>query len=377
MLYHIFASYQEQFGFLRVFNYITFRTMGAILTAMFLSFVIGPYLISKLSHKQVGQQIRNDGPASHLSKAGTPTMGGVLIIFCLIISVLLWAKLNNPYIWSAIFVTTSFGLIGMLDDILKISRRSSQGLRAASKIKLQLLAALLISTFLSMNYLSAFWPFSFFQPWVGTIFPTYDSALYFPFIKEPIYFLGIIYFFFIILVLIGSSNAVNITDGLDGLAIGPIMIAMLTFLILCYASGHVKIAEYLNIPYIAGSGELAIVCGTVFGASLGFLWYNTYPAQVFMGDVGSLSLGGLLGLLAIVTKNEFLLVLIGGIFVLETLSVMIQVSSFKLSGHRVFRMAPLHHHFELKGWAEPKVIVRFWIISIILSLIALSTLKLR
>ncbi len=378
MLYHLLMHYQSELSFLRVVKYITFRTMGAVLTSLLVSFIIGPILIRWLSKMKAGQQIRDYGPKTHLAKAGTPTMGGVLILASALGSSLLWNRLDNPYVWSAVFTAVSFGLVGFVDDFLKIKRKSSdKGLSAAAKMKYQIIASLAVALFLCMGILAHYPVFSIFKPLVGKIFPAFGTDFHLPFVKQTIADIGIFYIPLILLVLVASSNAVNITDGLDGLAIGPVMTAMLTFMVLTYASGHAVIASYLNIPYVAGAGELAVICGAVFGSSLGFLWYNTYPAQVFMGDVGSLPLGALMGLMAVITKNEILLIIIGGVFVLETLSVMIQVFSYKVSGHRVFRMAPLHHHFELKGWAEPKVIVRFWIISIILALISLSTLKLR
>lgn len=377
MLYHILIQYQEQFGFLRVFRYITFRTMGAILTALFLAFILGPWLIRRLGSLQMGQPVRDDGPSTHLRKAGTPTMGGVLILFCCLLSTLLWARLDNAYVWISVLVAIVYGGIGFLDDYLKVVRHNSKGLSAGQKFKLQILAGLAVGLFLVLGEASVQGPLTFLSPLAGKLLPLYTTDFRLPMLKEPLLHLGLFYIFLSCLVLVAASNAVNITDGLDGLAICPVMISMLTFAILAYCAGHYKIAAYLNIPFIHGVGEQAIVAGAVFGASLGFLWFNTYPAQVFMGDVGALSLGALLGWMALCTKNEILLLLIGGIFVLETLSVMIQVFSYKIYGQRVFKMAPLHHHFELKGWAEPKVIVRFWIISIILALLSLATLKLR
>ncbi len=319
---------------------------------------IGPGFIRWLNKKQIGQTIRNDGPKSHLTKKGTPTMGGGIILIGITVSTLLWADLSNKYVWISLVTTLAFGFIGYLDDISKVTQKSAKGLSAKQKILLQVLVASGIAI---------------------VLFVLRDSppVLKFPFFKTWSLNLGVLFIPFTVLVIVGASNAVNLTDGLDGLAVGPTIMTASTFLILSYCAGHVVIAEYLQIPYVSGSGELAVFLGTVAASCLGFLWYNTYPAQVFMGDIGSLALGAALGTVAVITKNEFLLAICGGIFVLEALSVMAQVFSFKMTGKRVFKMAPIHHHFELKGWAEPKVIVRFWIISILLALITLSTLKLR
>jgi phospho-N-acetylmuramoyl-pentapeptide-transferase len=319
--------------------------------------MIGPYFINKLKVMQIGEVISADGPPSHLLKAGTPTMGGAIILVAAIGSVVLWGNFTNSYIWLLIFVTVAMGLIGYVDDYRKVILKNPDGLKARYKFGAQLVVAFSASIFL---YKTGF-----------------DTAISIPFFKGVSIDLGIWYIPFAALVITGASNAVNLTDGLDGLAIGPMMIAAATYMLLAYISGHYKIADYLNIVHVAGSSELAVFAGAMVGASLGFLWFNTYPAQVFMGDIGSLSLGAALGTLAIVTKHEILLIIVGGIFVVETLSVICQVVSFKLTGKRIFAMAPLHHHFELKGWAEPKIIVRFWIIAIILSLVAISTLKLR
>ncbi len=344
---------------MNVFRYITFRTIYATLTALLISLIIAPWFIRKVGQYQVKQYIRDDGPASHQNKAGTPTMGGVFIIFSVLFSVLFWADLSNPFVWLLLFVALAFGLIGFLDDLLMIRRRNSKGLSARSKFLWEIVIALGVGIFLYLE-------------------PSYNTQLSVPFFKEVRPDLGLGYIFLIAFIIVGTSNAVNITDGLDGLAIGPYLIAISTYLILSYLAGHVKIAEYLQIPFISNVGEVTVVCGALVGASVGFLWFNTYPAQVFMGDVGALPLGALLGTVAILAKHEILLVLVGGIFVLETVSVIIQVGFFKATnGRRIFRMAPVHHHFELKGWPEPKVIVRFWIIAAILSLMAMSTLKLR
>lgn len=319
---------------------------------------LGPFFINWLTKKQIGQSVRDDGPKSHLSKKGTPTMGGVLILFSIVTSTLLWSDLSNKNIWIALFVTICFGLIGYMDDRTKVIKKNSKGLSAKQKIIFQVLIASVVAWFLYYYRES-------------------PPILRFPFFKEFGINLGLFFLPFAVLVVVGASNAVNLTDGLDGLAVGPVITTALTYGIFAYCAGHFKIAEYLQIPFVAGSGELTIFMATVASSSLGFLWFNTYPAQVFMGDTGSLSLGAALGTCALITKNEILLVICGGIFVLEALSVMAQVISFKMTGKRVFRMAPIHHHFELKGWAEPKVIVRFWIISILLALISLATLKLR
>lgn len=358
MLFHLLYPLHTTYAFLNVFKYITFRTIYAALTALLISFLLGPWFIRKLSSFDIGQQVREDGPASHLKKRGTPTMGGTLILFALTVSTLLWGNLTNPYTWVALLSTLGFGLIGLLDDCKKLAKRNSMGLKAKYKMGGQVLIGLVIGLFL-----------------YG--YSDFSTSLSVPFFKGINPDLGLLYVPFVIFVVVGTSNAVNLTDGLDGLAIGPVMIASATYLLFSYFVGHVKFASYLQIPYIAGSGELSVFCGAIVGAGMGFLWYNTYPAQIFMGDVGSLALGGALATVAVITKQEILLALVGGIFVVEALSVIFQVGSYKLRTKRVFRMAPIHHHFELKGWAEPKIIVRFWIISIILALIAISTLKLR
>jgi phospho-N-acetylmuramoyl-pentapeptide-transferase len=326
---------------------------------MIICFILGPYVIRKLSQLQIGQFIQEDGPESHLSKSGTPTMGGVLILFSVILSTLLWGNLSNNYIWIILMVLMGYGAIGFLDDYMKVTKRQNLGLTARRKFILQLTIAFLASMMIYWN-------------------PSFNTRVTIPFIKHLAPDLGPIYILFAMFVIVGTSNAVNLTDGLDGLAIGPVTIAAVTYLILAYVTGHVRIAEYLQINYIAGCGETAVVLGALVGAGLGFLWYNTYPAQIFMGDVGSLPLGAVLGTVAVITKQEILLILVGGLFVMETLSVILQVGFFKMTnGKRIFKMAPIHHHFELKGWPEPKVIVRFWIIAMILAMISLSTLKIR
>ena len=360
MLYHLLYPLSEQFSGFNVFKYITFRSAGAVLTALMVSFIFGKPMIAWLRRLKVGQQVRDDGPQSHLGKQGTPTMGGLLIIIALVGSTLLWSDLRNKYVWVVLFATLAFGAIGFWDDYLKVVKKRSTGLRAREKFSLQIAAALAIGLFL------------FYTP--GDPYSTYLSV---PFMKKVLIDLGWFYLPFAVVVIVGSSNAVNLTDGLDGLAIGLVGIAATANAVLVYLGGNRVIADYLKIQYISGSGELVIFCGALLGASLGFLWYNAHPAEVFMGDVGSLSLGAALGTLAVVTKHELILVVTGGIFVAETLSVVLQVGSYKLRGKRIFRMAPMHHHFEQIGWPESKVIVRFWIVGIILALISISTLKLR
>ncbi|MFQ5852093.1 MAG: phospho-N-acetylmuramoyl-pentapeptide-transferase [Candidatus Binatia bacterium] len=358
MLYYLLYPLHTSYSVFNVFRYITFRAALAALTALLVSFVIGPYLIRSLAAMQIGQPIREDGPAAHVAKAGTPTMGGTLIILALFISTLLLADVGNIYITLALFVTLGFGVIGLFDDFLKLRRNSSKALSVQTKLLVQFAVAFIAATILYMQ-------------------PYFSSVLGVPFFKNVRPDLGVWYIPFAMLVVVSASNAVNLTDGLDGLAIGPVMIAAATYAIIAYVTGHLKFAEYLQIPYVANVGELTIFCAAVVASGLGFLWFNTYPAQMFMGDVGSLALGAALGMVAVMSKNEILLVVVGGVFVVEALSVIFQVISYKFWGKRVFLMAPIHHHYELKGWPEPQIIVRFWIISIICSLMALSTLKLR
>jgi len=359
MLYHLLYPLHTTFSVFNVFRYITFRTIYASLTAFFICFLLGPWMIRKLANMQVGQYIRDDGPKSHLGKAGTPTMGGTLIILSLTASILLWSDLTNYYVWIVLFVIVGFGLIGFIDDYLMQVKKQSKGLTVRKKLLLQIIVALITGILVYVT-------------------PDFSTQVTIPFFKNIRPDFGWGYIIFAAFVIVGASNAVNLTDGLDGLAIGPVIIAATTYMIFAYVSGHVKIAGYLQLNYVAGAGELTIFCGALAGAGLGFLWFNAYPAQIFMGDVGSLSLGAFLGSVAVITKQEILLTLVGGIFVIEALSVIFQVGFFKMtSGKRIFRMAPLHHHFELKGWPEPKVIVRFWIIAIALALLAMSTLKLR
>lgn len=359
MIYHLLYPLHQIFSSFNVFRYITFRTIYAAITALIICFFLGPWLIRKLQAMRIGQSIREDGPDTHFSKQGTPTMGGLLIIFSVVISTLLWANLTNGYIWLVLLVTVSFGLIGFMDDYRKLTSRSSRGVSGKARLAGEIIIALFVSAILYVK-------------------PGFTSSVTIPFFKTVLPNLDWAYIILSTFIIVGCANAVNLTDGLDGLAIGPAIICFMTYLLFAYFSGNIKIASYLQIPYVPGTGELAVFCGAIVGAGLGFLWYNTYPAEVFMGDVGSLSLGGALGTMAVLTKQEILLVIVGGIFVLETFSVIFQVGWFKVSGgKRIFRMAPIHHHFELKGWAEPKVIVRFWIISILLALLAISTLKLR
>ncbi|NWF51469.1 MAG: phospho-N-acetylmuramoyl-pentapeptide-transferase [Nitrospirae bacterium] len=360
MLYSLLYNLHEWFSPMNVFRYITFRTSLAILTAMFFSLFLGPWIINKLKRLSMTQRIRDDGPKTHMNKEGTPTMGGILIILCILISILLWGDLKNIYIWIMIISLTGFGFIGFCDDYLKIIKSNSKGLKARYKFGSQIALALLISIFLYINPKDP-----------------YTDVLSIPFFKKWLFDLGLFYIPFSIIVIVGSSNAVNLTDGIDGLAIGLVAIAAFATGALVYISGHKGLAQYLQVLYLPLTGELAVFCGAMFGASLGFLWFNSYPADVFMGDVGSLGLGGSLGTIAVITKHEIVLAVVGGIFVIETLSVILQVVSFKLTGKRVFKMAPIHHHFELKGWPEPKVIVRFWIIGIMLALLSLATLKVR
>jgi len=343
-----------------VFKYLTFRAILGILTALFVSLFFGPKMIRWLSRYQIGQTIRDDGPQSHLSKAGTPTMGGALILLSITLSVLLWGDLSNRYVWVALLTTLSFGLIGWIDDYKKLVKRDPKGLAAKWKYLWQSIFGLVAVIYLYHSSVSPI-----------------ETQLIVPFFKDIAISLGMGYILLGYFVVVGSSNAVNLTDGLDGLAIMPTVMVAGALGIFSYLSGNVKFAAYLAIPYISGSGELVIICAAIAGAGLGFLWFNTYPAQVFMGDVGSLGLGAALGIIAVMVRQEIVFFIMGGVFVMETVSVILQVASFKLTGKRIFNMAPIHHHFELKGWPEPRVIVRFWIITLILVLIGLATLKVR
>jgi phospho-N-acetylmuramoyl-pentapeptide-transferase len=358
MLYLWLYPLHTELAFFNVFRYLSFRIIYAAITAFLIVFFLAPPMIKKLQTLKLGQKIRTDGPQSHLGKSGTPTMGGVLIIFSVLLATLLWADISNIYVWLVLLSVVGFGLIGFVDDYIKILRGRSKGLTATQKIVGQLGVALGIGMFF---YLS----------------PAYSTELSVPFFKNFTPDLGILYIPFAVLVIVGCSNAVNLTDGLDGLAVGPVIISAMAYTVVAWAVGNKLVSEYLLIPHIDGAGELAILMASIVGAGLGFLWFNTYPASVFMGDVGSLPLGAALGTVAVVCKHELLLVLIGGVFVMEAVSVIFQVLSFKSRGKRIFLMAPLHHHFELKGWEEPKVVVRLWIIAIILGLLSISTLKLR
>ena len=359
MLYHFLYPLHAYFSALNVFRYITFRAIGATLTAFLILLLVGNRFIKALQKNQIGQVVRDDGPASHFSKRGVPTMGGLLILFAVTASTLLWVDLTNSFVWIILAVTLWFGGIGAYDDYRKIKKQNSKGLSARGKIFWQIFGAAAAGLLIYYN-------------------PNFDGHLSFPFLKHIQPDLGTYYVIFAILVVVGASNAVNLTDGLDGLAIGPTLVTSSVYLIFAYLAGHAGLAAYLQIPYVPGAGEVAIFCGALVGASLGFLWFNAYPAQIFMGDVGSLAIGAALGMVAIIIKQEMLLAIVGGVFVMEALSVILQVGFFKMTGgKRIFLMAPFHHHFEKKGWAEPKVVVRFWIISIVLGLAALATLKLR
>ena len=361
MLYSIFSSLVENYSFLNVFKYITVRIALSVITSFIIVFLIGEPLIKIFKRRQILGPIRQDGPIDHIiKKSGTPTMGGLIIILGIFLGTFLWADLKNVYILTVIFISISLGLLGFIDDLLKIKLKNSRGLNSKLKLTGQLFIAL-IAIFILSRYSDH----------------QYLNNLYFPFLKNVVLPMGIFFIPFTILVIVGSSNAVNLTDGLDGLATVPVMLVALSFTLISYIVGNSIFAEYLKIPYIANVGELSIFCGAIFGSCLGFLWYNAPPAKIFMGDTGSLSLGGSLAAVAIIVKHEIVLAIIGGLFVLETLSVIIQVVSFKLTGKRVFRMAPIHHHFEKKGWPESTVVIRFWIIAIILALVGLATLKLR
>lgn len=376
MLFWLFTSLQHYFTPLRVFRYITFRTAYASLTGLLISLLLGPWLIRRLREFQIGQQIREDGPQSHQAKAGTPTMGGILIVISIILPTLLWADLRNRFVWLAVLATLAFATIGFFDDLAKVARKKNLGLTGRQKIIFQAVVSVALAVALvyfsterlySTNLIVPF--FKQFNP--DLIIHSWTTVWWI----KPLAFLPFV--LFVAVVVVGSSNAVNLTDGLDGLAIGSVLIAASALTVLTYLSGHAKFAEYLDIQNLPRVGEITIFCGAMVGASLGFLWYNCFPAAVFMGDVGSLALGGAIGTVGVIIKQEILLLFIGGIFVIEALSVMIQVLSFKLTGKRVFRMAPIHHHFELIGWDEPQVIIRFWIMALIFALFSLTTLKLR
>ncbi len=358
MLYNWLYPLHTEFSFLNVFRYLSFRVIYAAVTAFLVAFVLTPWFINKLQEIKMGQQVRDDGPKTHLAKTGTPTMGGILIIFAVVFSTLMWADLANKYVWIVVLSTMGFGLIGFMDDYLKFSKKRSRGLSATEKFAGQFGIAIVVGLILYF-------------------LPGFSTKLNVPFFKNFTPDLGLLYVPFVVLVIVGASNAVNLTDGLDGLAIGPVMIATMAYTIVVYMAGHRIFSDYLLIPYVEGAGEVGVFTAAIFGASLGFLWFNTYPASVFMGDVGSLPLGAALGTVAVISKHELLLMLVGGVFVIEAVSVIFQVLSFKSRGKRIFLMAPIHHHFEMKGWEEPKVVVRLWIIAILLALLSLSTLKLR
>ena len=360
MLYYLAQQLQEYHSGFHVFNYLTLRAILGMLTALAISLLVGPTMIKKLSSYNIGQTIRDDGPISHLTKAGTPTMGGALILVAISIATLLWSDLSNRYVWVVMVVTLLFGIIGWVDDYKKLVKRDPEGLRSRYKYFWQSLFGLAAAIYI----------YKYASP--------VETTLIIPFVKDWAIQLGLVPFILLTyVVIVGSSNAVNLTDGLDGLAILPTVMVGGALGIFAYVSGHTYFASYLGIPYIAGVGEIVIFCGALAGAGLGFLWFNTYPAQVFMGDIGALALGAALGVIAVLVRQEFVLFIMGGVFVIETISVILQVGSYKLTGKRIFRMAPLHHHFELKGWPEPRVIVRFWIITVILVLIGLASLKIR
>ena len=351
------AQFESGFG---VFKYLTLRTILSVLTSLFISFILGPYLINHLTNKQIAQSIRDDGPEAHLNKIGTPTMGGLLILLSIIFSTLCWGDISNRYILVVLIVTFLFGIIGLIDDYRKVIHNNPKGLSPLYKYSAQSIVALAAAIYLYQT---------------ATL--SVETQLLVPFFKDYVFDLSWLYVVLVYFVVVGSSNAVNLTDGLDGLAILPTVMVAGALAIFAYLSGHISFSNYLGIPYIPGVGEIAVFCGAMVGAGLGFLWFNTYPAQVFMGDIGALSLGAALGIVAVVTRQELVLFIMGGVFVVETLSVVLQVASYKLTGKIIFKMAPLHHHYELKGWPEPRVIVRFWIITVILILVGLASLKIR
>ena len=376
MFYYLYLKFHAQFHLFNLFRYVTFRTAYASLTALFLAMFLGPYVIRKLKQFQIGQYIREDGPKAHQAKAGTPTMGGVLINLCIVIPTLLWADLSNPFIWLALGVTMAFAGIGFWDDYQKLRKRNNLGLTARSKFLLQILVSFVFGMILVAMTARGFYSTAIVFPFFKRIHPTFTiPGLLQNSWSYPLAFLP--FLAFVVLILVGSSNAVNLTDGLDGLAIGCVVVAASALTVLTYVSGHAIWSAYLDIEHLPHAAELTIFCGAMVGSSLGFLWYNAYPAEIFMGDVGSLSLGGAVAAVAVIIKQELLLPFIGGMFVIEALSVILQVGSFKLRRKRIFRMAPLHHHFELQGWKESKIIARFWIAALIFALFALTTLKLR
>jgi phospho-N-acetylmuramoyl-pentapeptide-transferase len=377
MLYWLFyEKLFRHFTPFRVFGYVTFRTAFAALTALFLCLALGPWLIAKLREFQIGQYIREEGPKSHMKKAGTPTMGGILIIISIVIPTLLWANLVNPYVWIALFSLVSFGFIGFWDDYAKVRRKQNEGLTVKQKFGLQILAALLVGFMLLTLHAQKAYSTSMNVPFFKSYKPDLlIDALLRNWYTYPLAF--VFFFGFMVLVIVGSSDAVNLTDGLDGLAIGLMLIASFAMTALTYVTGHATWAQYLDLARLPGAAELTIFCSSMVGASLGFLWYNAHPAEIFMGDVGSLALGGALGVVAVLIKQEILLIFIGGVYVIEALSVILQVGSYKLRKKRIFKMAPIHHHFEALGWEESKIITRFWIAGLVMALFALTTLKLR
>ena len=377
MLYKLFFGLHDVISGFNIFQYITFRTTLAALTALVLSFVIGPWLIKNLRNFQIGQMIREEGPRSHRSKEGTPTMGGIMIVMAILVPSLFWMDPANPYGWIAVGSLLLFAALGFTDDFLKMKRKTNKGLTGAQKMFFQILIALVLVMILFLLDHFDFYRAEFFDSGTRSLIPLKWSQVIFPFFKNWRPDFGWIYIPFAVVAIVGASNAVNLTDGLDGLAIGSTMIAFLTYTILGYLAGHAIAARYLLIANVKGVGELTVFCGAVVGASLGFLWFNAHPAEVFMGDVGSMSLGGSIGTVAVLIKQEILLLIVGGLFVMEALSVIIQVVSFQTRGKRVFKMSPIHHHFELKGWNESKVVIRFWTLAIIFALMALSTLKIR
>lgn len=359
MLYHILYPLYTYSTVFNVFKYITFRSIYATITALLICLLLGPWFIGKLKRLKLKERINGYTPEKHMEKSGTPTMGGILLIAAIVIATLLWVDLSNLYVWLAMFIVLLYGAIGLVDDYIKTVKGNLAGIPGKMRLLIEFAGAAIVA-------------------YVLITIPGFDRTIVIPFFKSIHPDLGVFYIPFVMLVIVGCANAVNLTDGLDGLAIGPCTIAAATYLVFAYVTGNIKAASYLQIPYITGIGELSIFLGAIVGAGLGFLWYNTYPAQMFMGDTGALSLGGILGTVAVLTKQEILLLVVGGIFVMEVLSVILQVGFFKFTnGRRIFRMAPIHHHFELKGWPEPKIIVRFWIISILLAMVAISTLKLR
>jgi len=376
MFYYLYLKLHLEFHIFNLFRYITFRTAYASMTALLLSLVLGPWLVKKLKEFQIGQYIREDGPQAHQAKAGTPTMGGVLIILCIVVPTVLWADLSNVFVWLTLGTTLSFAGIGFWDDYQKVRRRQNLGLTTRGKFLLQVLVSFVFGVILVFLSARGLYSTTLTFPFFKRFHPTFLIS---PLLRNtwtyPLAFLP--FLLFVVLVLVGSSNAVNLTDGLDGLAIGCLVVSASALTVLTYVGGHAVLSEYLDLEHLPRVGELTIFCGSMVGASLGFLWYNAYPAEIFMGDVGSLSLGGAMATVAVIVKQELLLPFIGGIFVIEALSVILQVGSFKLRGKRIFRMAPLHHHFELGGWKESKIIARFWIAALVFALFALTTLKLR